>query len=166
MSVLHHSIDDSASGKPIYLADEAATESFGAALAAALLPGLVIWLSGDLGAGKTTLSRGLLRALGHSGSVKSPTYTLVEPYTISRFSLYHFDFYRFTSPEEFLDAGLDEYFGSDGVCLVEWADKALPYVPKPDLELCLGVADQGRNLQCVAHNAKGEACLKSIHYPR
>lgn len=165
MSVLHHSADDSAFRAPIPLRDAAATEAFGAALAAVLSPGLVVWLSGDLGAGKTTLSRGLIRALGHTGSVKSPTYTLVEPYTISRFSLYHFDFYRFNSAEEFLDAGLDEYFGADGVCLVEWADKARPYVPLPDLELCLALGESGRILQCAARSEKGDACLRKLPWP-
>jgi len=159
-------VDDSASGSTIHLPDETATESFGAMLAVALSPGIVVWLSGDLGAGKTTLSRGIIRALGHRGNVKSPTYTLVEPYAVSRFSLYHFDFYRFTSPEEFIDAGLEEYFGTEGVCLVEWADKALPYVPEPDLELRLCVAETGRTLHCQSHSSKGEACLKRVQHAR
>jgi len=166
MSVLHHDADDSASCVALYLADEMATESFGAMLAPALTPGMVIWLSGDLGTGKTTLSRGVLRALGYLGRVKSPTYTLVEPYVISSISLYHFDFYRFNSPEEFLDAGLDEYFGAEGICLVEWADKARPYVPLPDLELCLEVADSGRRLQCLARNPRGNTCLANIKHLR
>lgn len=165
MSVLPHGHHDSAFSAPFELPDESATEAFGAALAGALSPGLVIWLRGDLGAGKTTLTRGLLRALGHRGSVKSPTYTLVEPYTLSSFSLYHFDFYRFTSPEEFLDAGLEEYFGSDSVCLVEWADKASPYVPEPDLELLLSVAGSGRTVASRAHGPRGAACLSSIRLP-
>lgn len=141
------------------LPDATATESLGAALAAALEPGLVIWLSGDLGAGKTTLARGLLRALGHEGNVKSPTYTLIEPYTVSRISLYHFDFYRFTNPDEFLDAGLEEYFHGDGVCLVEWADKALPYVPRPDLEIHLQIEGDGRRACLLAHSERGRKCL-------
>lgn len=162
MSDLLHAPDDSASATGLYLPDEVATENFGAALAPALSPGLVIWLSGDLGAGKTTLTRGLLRALGHQGNVKSPTYTLIEPYTVSRMSLYHFDFYRFNIPEEFLDAGLEEYFGTDGVCLVEWADKALPYVPQPDLELRLEVSGTGRCLHALAHTPRGTACLNAL----
>lgn len=166
MSGLSHKPNDSAFAQPLYLPDEAATEAFGAALAQVLEAGLVIWLSGDLGAGKTTLTRGLLRALGHGGSVKSPTYTLVEPYAISRFSLYHFDFYRFSSPEEFLDAGLEEYFGTTAVCLVEWADKALPYVPRPDLEVCLSVSGDGRTVQCQPQSERGRACLTRIHTPR
>ena len=106
------------------LSDEAATNALGAALAGTLAPGMVVWLDGDLGAGKTTLVRALLRALGHAGPVKSPTYTLVELYSVSSLYLYHFDFYRFNDPEEFDDAGLGEYFRKDAVCLVEWPDKA------------------------------------------
>ena len=159
MSVLHESADDSAEGTALYLADAAATESLGHSLAPAMEKGLVIWLSGDLGAGKTTLTRGLLRALGHTGSVKSPTYTLIEPYTISRITLYHFDFYRFTHPDEFLDAGLEEYFQGDGACLVEWADKALPYVPQPDVEIQLLVEGDGRRARIVSRSPRGRTCL-------
>ncbi len=143
--------------------DAAATEAFGAALAPAIIceaaRGLIIWLIGDLGAGKTTTTRGLLRALGHTGNVKSPTYALLEPYTVSRISLYHFDFYRFNQPDEFLDAGLDEYFSGEGVCLVEWADKALPYVPRPDIELRLAVEGSGRRADLCALTERGRTCL-------
>jgi tRNA threonylcarbamoyladenosine biosynthesis protein TsaE len=145
-----------------YLADTQATEAFGAALVPGLTPGLSIWLSGDLGAGKTTLTRGLLRALGYAGSVKSPTYTLMESYVISRIALYHFDFYRFASPEEFLEAGLDEFFGAAGVCLVEWADKARPYVPEPDLEISLRVEGEGRVARLESRSQRGIECLKLI----
>ncbi|KAF7599180.1 MAG: tRNA (adenosine(37)-N6)-threonylcarbamoyltransferase complex ATPase subunit type 1 TsaE [Candidatus Dactylopiibacterium carminicum] len=145
-----------------HLCNEAATEACGAALAAALQPGLVIWLEGDLGAGKTTLTRGLLRALGHQGSVKSPTYTLLEVYAVSRMSLYHFDFYRFAHPDEFLESGLEEYFGTPAVCLVEWADKAAPHVPQPDLLVRLAVAGEGRSVSIEARSPRGQACLSSI----
>jgi tRNA threonylcarbamoyladenosine biosynthesis protein TsaE len=148
-----------------YLCNQAATEALGAALAQALQPGLVIWLEGDLGAGKTTFTRGLLHALGHTGSVKSPTYTLIEVYAVSRMSLYHFDFYRFTHPDEFLEAGLDEYFGTDAVCLVEWADKAAPHVPSPDIVLRLRVEGPGRRFAFEASSARGQACLNAISQP-
>src|SRR5688572_13374248 len=98
------------------LQDEAATLALGAVLAPKLHPGLVITLEGDLGAGKTTLVRGLLRSLGYGNKVKSPTYTLVEVHVVSGLHLYHFDFYRFNQAEEYLEAGLDEYFQGDGVC--------------------------------------------------
>ncbi|MEC5399947.1 tRNA (adenosine(37)-N6)-threonylcarbamoyltransferase complex ATPase subunit type 1 TsaE [Uliginosibacterium sp. H1] len=177
MSDSAHAADDSAKPastaqpagpgqEPIrrHLADPAATEAFGAALAPAMEAGLVVWLSGDLGAGKTTLTRGLLRALGHTGNVKSPTYTLLEPYTVSRIPLYHFDFYRFTHADEFLEAGLDEYFTGTGACLVEWADKARPHVPLPDIELRLHVVAHGggidgRDIECLALTERGRACL-------
>lgn len=144
------------------LADPAATEGLGASLGPALAPGLVIYLRGDLGAGKTTLVRGLLRALGHTGNVKSPTYTLIEPYVVSRLDLYHFDFYRFSFPEEYLDAGLDEYFAGHGVCLVEWPDRAAPFVPPPDLEIVLEVAGEGRRGTLRAVTEAGRPCLSAI----
>jgi tRNA threonylcarbamoyladenosine biosynthesis protein TsaE len=143
----------------IELPDLAASQALGKALAECLQPGLVIYLQGDLGAGKTTLARALLHALGHEGAVKSPTYTLVEVYVVSRLYLYHFDFYRFMSPEEFLDAGLDEYFREDSICLVEWPDKALGYVPPADLILSLREAGAGRRCACAARSEKGRRCL-------
>ncbi|MDD5298515.1 MAG: tRNA (adenosine(37)-N6)-threonylcarbamoyltransferase complex ATPase subunit type 1 TsaE [Rhodocyclaceae bacterium] len=155
----------------MHLNDEEATLALGASLAAALsahfpLPTshspLVIYLCGDLGAGKTTLVRGLLRALGHGGKVKSPTYTLVELYTVSNLNLYHFDFYRLNQPEEYLDAGLDEYFQGSGVCLVEWPDKAAPYVAAPDLRLELVLDGAGRQASLRAESGKGASCLSAM----
>ena len=113
--------------------DEAATARLGAKLAGALAPGLRIYLRGDLGAGKTTLARALLRALGFRGRVKSPSYALVELYSISSLDLYHFDFFRFGDPKEWSDAGFREYFHGDAVCLVEWPEKGGDVRPRPDL---------------------------------
>jgi tRNA threonylcarbamoyladenosine biosynthesis protein TsaE len=144
------------------LPDEAATQHLGEALAPLLQPGLVIFLEGDLGAGKTTLSRAMIRALGHSGPVKSPTYSLVEVYTVSSLYLYHFDFYRFECPEEFLDAGFDEYFNDAAICLVEWPEKAAGFLPSPDLRLCIHHAGSGRVLEAVADSPKGLACLNTL----
>jgi tRNA threonylcarbamoyladenosine biosynthesis protein TsaE len=146
----------------IELPDLAASAALGKALADCLCPGLVIYLQGDLGAGKTTLARALLYALGHSGAVKSPTYTLVEVYVVSRLYLYHFDFYRFMSPEEFLDAGLDEYFREDSICLVEWPDKAFGHVPPADLVLSLREAGAGRRCAFAACSEKGRECLAKL----
>ncbi|MCL2160668.1 MAG: tRNA (adenosine(37)-N6)-threonylcarbamoyltransferase complex ATPase subunit type 1 TsaE [Betaproteobacteria bacterium] len=148
----------------VQLADEAATLALGARLAGsgALAPGLNIWLEGDLGSGKTTLVRGILRAMGYSGTVKSPTYTLIEPYVISRINLYHFDFYRLTSPEEFLDAGLDEYFSGEGVCLVEWPHQAVPYLVPPDLVITLTTRDGGRWCEIRAKTETGRTCAAQL----
>ncbi|NMG76989.1 tRNA (adenosine(37)-N6)-threonylcarbamoyltransferase complex ATPase subunit type 1 TsaE [Aromatoleum diolicum] len=157
-----HPADDSGSRFAAHLDDERDTEAAGAALAATLHAGLVIYLRGDLGAGKTTLVRGALRALGHVGKVKSPTYTLIEPYIVSRLNLYHFDFYRFAVPEEYLEAGLDEYFAGNGVCLVEWPDKAIPYIAAPDLEVCLTVSGPGRRLEASALTEAGRTCISKL----
>ena len=148
------------------LPDEAATLALGAALATNLAPGMAIWLEGDLGAGKTTLVRGLLRAAGESGPVKSPTYTLVEVHVVSGLHFYHFDFYRFNQAEEYLDAGLDEYFSGSGICLVEWPDKAAPYLPAADMRIELRVAQNAAGERRVAHIAvageRGRICLAGV----
>ena len=144
------------------LPDEAATTALGRELAPLLVPGMVVWLDGDLGAGKTTLSRALLRALGHAGPVKSPTYTLVEVYVVSSIYWYHFDFYRFNQPEEFEDAGLGEYFRDDAVCLVEWPEKAAGYVPQADLALVFRFDGNGREITLVANSEAGLQCLSTF----
>lgn len=148
------------------LADEAQSADFARRLAPALEPGMVVWLDGDLGAGKTTLVRALLRALGHRGPVKSPTYTLVEVYVVSSIYWYHFDFYRFNDPEEFEDAGLGEYFRKDSVCLVEWPHKAEGYVPRADLALVFRFAgnlpQDGRLVELRAYSEAGRRCLSAL----
>jgi len=159
-----HADDDTR--RDVELPDEAATRALGAALAELFpqdpRPAAVIYLEGDLGAGKTTLVRGLLQKLCTGITAKSPTFTLVEPYVISGLHLYHFDFYRFNFPEEFLDAGLDEYFANAGVCLVEWPDKAAPYLPPPDLEIRFEYAGAGRRARISAKNERGRQWLKSL----
>jgi tRNA threonylcarbamoyladenosine biosynthesis protein TsaE len=161
---VHEKNDPKNFSDEIELADVAASEKLGAQLAPCLAPGLVIYLQGDLGAGKTTLVRALLYALGHQGAVKSPTYSLVEVYVVSRLYLYHFDFYRFMSPEEFLDAGLGEYFRNDSICLVEWPDKAAGYVPPADLVLTLSHTENGAGRVCVpaAKSKEGQSCLTKL----
>ena len=149
----------------IILPDESATLALGASLARALAPGLVIYLQGELGAGKTTLARGLLRALGHQGPVKSPTYTLVEHYSFSSLYFYHFDFYRFADPSEWETAGLAECFRDDAVCLVEWPERVAGLRPVADLEIALAhprTDGDGRDATLLANTLSGERCLDAI----
>lgn len=153
------------------LADEAATLIFGTTLAKAIQPNLTIYLHGDLGAGKTTLVRGLLHALGHIGKVKSPTYTLVEPYEIkfnvtSSLMLYHFDLYRFNDEEEWDSAGFRDYFNAHSVCLIEWPEKAQNVLPIPDINVKFSIknigGNLGRSVTVSAHSSLGQQCLHTI----
>ncbi len=149
----------------IHLPDPAATERAGAALASTLREGMLVTLRGDLAAGKTTLARGALRALGWTGSVKSPTYTLVEHYLVSRLYFYHFDFYRFANPEEWETAGLAEYFRNDTVCLVEWPERVTGLLRAADVELVLAHREHdaaGRNLFIYPATPAGERCKSAI----
>ena len=151
-----------------HLSDDAATTALGAALARVLAPGLTIHLHGDLGAGKTALTRALLHAAGHSGKVKSPTYTLAEPYQIHlagrAVQLIHFDLYRMSSAEEFLDAGFREEFNGDNICVVEWPEKGAPVLPAPDLEVFLEVDGLGREVELQALSALGSLCLDRLTF--
>ena len=133
-----------------YLADEQATLKLGAHLAGFLRPGLTIFLVGDLGAGKTTLVRGLLRGLGFEGRVKSPTYTLVESYSVSSLYLYHFDLYRFKHEQEWLDAGFNELFNAQNICLLEWPERAMTLLPQADVEISLTHEGDGRRASIVS----------------
>jgi tRNA threonylcarbamoyladenosine biosynthesis protein TsaE len=152
-----------------YLPDESATQALGAALARALRPGLTIYLHGDLGAGKTALTRALLHAAGHRGAVKSPTYTLSEPYRIrlgdADVNVIHYDLYRMSSPEEFLDAGFREDFDGRNICVVEWPEKGEPVLPPPDVRILLDVSGPGRKVELQALSHLGLLCLESLHYP-
>jgi len=146
----------------MHLPDEAATRALGSRLARVIEPGLALYLHGDLGSGKTTLARGLLRGLGYQGRVKSPTYTLVELYTVSRLNLYHFDCYRFKDPKEWRDAGFNEYFNDASVCLVEWPEKAAGLLPAADIDIALEFAGHGRDLSIRAGTESGKACLHRL----
>ena len=133
-----------------YAADESQTIRLGAACATLLRPGTIVFLTGSLGSGKTTLARGMLYGLGHRGSVKSPTYTIVEPYRIHGRDVYHLDLYRIRSVEELECIGVRELFGGQNVCLVEWAQRAEDWLPEPDLIVSLEIVNHGRMLHFTA----------------
>lgn len=146
----------------VHLPDERATLALGAALAGVLEPGLTIYLRGELGAGKTTVIRGLLRALGWQGPVRSPTYALVEVYAISRLDLHHFDFYRFHDPREWIDAGFRESFNGRTVSLIEWPERAGGLLPPADVEIDLEFHEEGRNAALTSTSLRGQKCLALI----
>ncbi|EDY86577.1 conserved hypothetical protein TIGR00150 [gamma proteobacterium HTCC5015] len=135
----------------VYAADEAAMIAWGQRLARVVSSPAVVYLRGDLGAGKTTLSRAWIRALGHEGAVKSPTYTLVEPYEFGEsgqggFSLYHFDLYRLGDPEELEAIGLRDYLSESAICLFEWPERGEGILPEADWEIVIEPQDVGRGL--------------------
>lgn len=148
--------------KSRFLPDEQATLKLGGNLAAAIVPGLFIALTGDLGSGKTTLARGILRGLGYEGRVKSPTYTLVELYKVFRLDLYHFDFYRFEDPGEFLEAGFQECFDGHNVCLVEWPERVQGLLPQADLDIRISIEGEGRRIDISADTELGKHCLARL----
>ncbi len=125
--------------------------------------GGVITLSGDLGAGKTTLVRGILRGLGYQGHVRSPTYTLVEPYPLGNLTIAHFDLYRLADAEELEYLGYRDFLNSDTVCLVEWPEMAMDYFNNADLDLIIDYHPRGRTLQWVAHSDWGRARADSLN---
>ncbi len=133
--------------------------SLGARLGAACEPGLIVFLEGDLGMGKTTFSRGFIQSLGHAGPVKSPTYTLVEPYQLGELQLFHFDLYRLGAPEELEFMGIRDYFGDLSVCLVEWPGRGLGALPTADIVISIGREGQGRSLAYAAATEQGRRVL-------
>lgn len=143
-------------------ADEDAMVARGTDLGLALEPGVVIHLQGELGMGKTTLSRGVMRAFGHRGAVKSPTYTLVEPYELGELTLYHFDLYRLGDPEELEFMGIRDYFTDSAICLVEWPDRGAGILPPADLVINIEREGAGRRLLLTAATEKGLAVLARL----
>lgn len=123
---------------------------------------MVIYLHGDLGAGKTTLVRGVLNALGYSGRVKSPTYTLVEPYHIAGLDLRHFDLYRLHDEKEWESAGFRDEFDGHNIFFIEWPEKAQHSIPPADVSLEFEILDQGRKLRILANTEIGKQCLDQL----
>lgn len=153
----------------ISVADEAELLAFGSQLAERLKAylqadpnaALTLYLNGELGAGKTTLTRSIVRAFGHQGNVKSPTYTLVEEYALPPFAIYHFDLYRLADPEELEFMGIRDYFRPQTLCLLEWASRGEGMIPAADLIIQIDYADQGRNIQLLPQNEKLQTFLKN-----
>ncbi|EPA96889.1 MULTISPECIES: tRNA (adenosine(37)-N6)-threonylcarbamoyltransferase complex ATPase subunit type 1 TsaE [Pseudomonas] len=146
----------------LYLADEQAMSDFGARIARITEGHGLIFLEGNLGMGKTTLSRGIIRGLGHVGAVKSPTFTLVEPYEIGDIRAFHFDLYRLVDPEELEFLGIRDYFEDDALCLIEWPDKGAGFLPKPDLTITISPRDSGRSLKILPRGSRGEAWCAAL----
>ncbi len=161
--------DITLTSKESILGDEAATLACGGRFAevikSGLTNGLIVYLHGDLSAGKTTFTRGVLHGLGHAGKVKSPTYTLVESYEILinkvfNYTFYHFDLYRFTSEDEWEAAGFREYFNPQSICMIEWPEKAEHVLATPDIHVQLSLFNTGRQIQFSAGSELGIECLK------
>ena len=142
--------------------DEQAMVKLGEKLGKALDDRALIFLEGELGAGKTTLCRGVLRAMGHVGAVKSPTFTLVEPYKFNDKNVYHFDLYRLGDAEELEYMGIRDYFQPGNYCLVEWPIRGQEYLPQPDLIVQITFTDDGRKVALDSENERGETILDKI----
>ncbi|NRP09664.1 MULTISPECIES: tRNA (adenosine(37)-N6)-threonylcarbamoyltransferase complex ATPase subunit type 1 TsaE [unclassified Marinobacterium] len=143
------------------LADEAETIAAGALISRAMSSG-VLFLHGNLGMGKTTLARGVIQSLGHQGAVKSPTYTLVEPYEFDDRRVYHFDLYRLGDPEELEYMGIRDYFENSSLCLVEWSEKGEGFLPAADLDLFLEPEDLGRKITIFARTELGQSTVQRL----
>jgi tRNA threonylcarbamoyladenosine biosynthesis protein TsaE len=140
-------------------ADEAAMAALGARLAGVAEQGLVIYLAGELGAGKTTFSRGFIQQLGHRGAVKSPTYTLVEPYELGAWQVYHFDLYRLGDPQELEFIGIRDYFSGGAICLVEWPERGEGALPPADITIKIERDGAGRSVALCADTLLGRSVI-------
>ncbi|HAD49173.1 MAG: tRNA (adenosine(37)-N6)-threonylcarbamoyltransferase complex ATPase subunit type 1 TsaE [Idiomarina sp.] len=145
-----------------FLENESATLAMATRLAAKLSTPLVIYLHGELGAGKTAFCRGIITALGHQGAVKSPTYTLVEPYQLKGWRIHHFDLYRLADPEELEYMGIRDYFAADTLNLIEWPERGEGWLPAADLDITLSYQDEGRMIELKAKTTTAQALIKSL----
>lgn len=150
------------SSNSYFIADEAAMVQFGRRLACASHGGEVIFLVGDLGMGKTTFCRGVMQGFGHQGAVKSPTYTLVEPYELGERRVFHFDLYRLGDPEELEYLGIRDYFSDDALCVIEWPERGAGVLPAADVELVFSVEGAGRRLKLLAQTEKGRRLADNL----
>mgnify|MGYP000459916465 FL=1 len=144
------------------LADEAATVNMGKQLAKLMEQGAVIYLHGDLGAGKTTLTRGIVQGFGHQGKVKSPTYTLVEPYHLDKADISHFALYRLGDPEELEYMGIRDYFSPHAICVVEWPEKGGEFIPTPDLDVTLRYEGEARAILINSLTERGHSIVEKL----
>ncbi|MFO6423720.1 tRNA (adenosine(37)-N6)-threonylcarbamoyltransferase complex ATPase subunit type 1 TsaE [Motilimonas sp. KMU-193] len=144
------------------LRDDLATVEFGRKLSQCCEQASCIFLYGDLGAGKTTLTRGFVQGLGHKGKVKSPTYTLVEPYELAQWQVFHFDLYRLGDPEELEFMGIRDYFSDTSHCLIEWPDKGLGVLPEPDVRVELRYAGEQREVDVIPCSAVGNKIISKL----
>lgn len=148
-----------------HLPDEAATLALAGRFFQALPSGGLVVLRGNLGAGKTAFVRGCLRAAGYQGAVKSPTFTLVEEYSLKGRAIYHFDLYRLVDPEELEWMGIRDYLRPDALCFVEWPEKGEGVLPLADLEVSIAIDGTARNAELVANSVLGQAVLNTLSQP-
>jgi tRNA threonylcarbamoyladenosine biosynthesis protein TsaE len=146
-----------------HLSDDITTVTMGNRIAAIIEQGAVIYLHGDLGAGKTTFTRGIVQGFGHTGKVKSPTYTLVEPYELERANVYHFDLYRLGDPEELEYMGIRDYFSAQAICVVEWPEKGGEFIPVPDLNITLSYVGDERNIVINSASERGSVIIEKLN---
>lgn len=144
------------------LSDESQMVRFGRLLGQAARPDATLFLRGNLGMGKTTLSRGVIESFGHQGAVKSPTYTLVEPYRFEQGLVYHFDLYRLADPEELEYLGIRDYFSEQALRLIEWPDRGQGILPQADIELIIDKSGTGRKITVKVNNDKGRQVLTRL----